>query len=145
MGRRSKRERPGRYVALSHWLMRTDAWRDLDTVARSAYLQLAMRYAGPGSNNGRLPYSVREMADDLNVSKATASRAFARLQSHGFIVLAKKGAFNWKVRHSSEWLLTEFPCDVTSALATKDFARWQKPVSPQRPYGARYETARSTS
>jgi hypothetical protein len=34
-------------------MMRTEAWRSLDCVARCAYLELAMRYAGPGSNNGR--------------------------------------------------------------------------------------------
>lgn len=35
----------GRYVALSHWLMRTAAWRDLNCVARCAYIELAMRVA----------------------------------------------------------------------------------------------------
>jgi HTH domain len=82
-----------RYVALTHWMMRTEAWRSLDCVARCAYLELAMRYAGPGSNNGRLPYSLREMAEALNVSKMTALRAFHRLQECGFIVEMKRGAF----------------------------------------------------
>ena len=60
--------------------MRTAAWRDLDAVARCAYIELASRYAGPGSNNGRIPYSLREMAEALGTSKATAMRALARLQ-----------------------------------------------------------------
>jgi hypothetical protein len=50
----------GRYVAMTHWMMRTAAWQSLDCVARCAYLELASRYAGPGSNNGRLPFSLRE-------------------------------------------------------------------------------------
>jgi len=35
-----------------------------------------------------------------------------------------KGAFNVKHRLATEWRLTEFNCDVTHALPTKDFARW---------------------
>ena len=146
MGRKSKRDRPGRYVAISHWMMRTEAWRELHTVGRCAYVELASRYAGLGSNNGRIPYSVREMASALNVSKATASRAFDRLEEMGFIIQMKKGTFNWKVRHSTEWRLTEFSCDVTGALPTKDFARWKKnTVSLGGPIGPSGEAVRSLS
>lgn len=69
---------------------------------------------------------MRELAANLSCSKATASRALAGLEEHGFIVQMKKGAFNYKVRHSSEWRLTEYPCDVTGGLPTKEFARWKK-------------------
>ncbi len=133
----------GRYVALTHWMMRTAAWRSLDTVARCAYVELGARYAGPGSNNGRLPFSLREMAEALNVSKMTAQRALRLLQDRGFIVETKRGAFSLKERHATEWRLTEFGDDVSGALATKDFARWkQNTVSPQDPNGFRDDTAR---
>jgi hypothetical protein len=127
----------GRYVALTHWMMRTEAWRSLDPVARCAYVELASRYAGPGSNNGRLPYSLREMAEALNVSKTTAQRALGKLRERGFIVETKHGAFSLKLRHASEWRLTEHGCDATGALATKDFAHWKKqntgtPENPNR-------------
>jgi hypothetical protein len=122
----------GRYVALTHWMMRTEAWRSLNCVARCAYIELAVRYAGPGSNNGRLPYSLREMAKALNVSKMTAQRAFLMLQDRGFIVETKRGAFSLKERHATEWRLTEYGDDVTDALATKDFARWEK--QPDYPF-----------
>lgn len=141
-GRTSARPR---YVALHHWLMRTAAWRDLDAVARCAYIELASRYAGPGSNNGRIPYSLREMAEALGTSKATAMRALARLQEHGFAVLTKQGAFSVKQQIASEWRLTEFPDDVTGEMASKDFVRWakiQNAVSPQHPNGCRDETER---
>jgi DNA-binding transcriptional MocR family regulator len=84
------------------------------------------------------------MADALNISKATAYRAMGRLQERGFIVEMKRGAFSLKQRHASEWRLTEHGCDVTGALATKDFARWeiQNAVSPQHPNGYRDETER---
>jgi DNA-binding transcriptional MocR family regulator len=125
-------------------MMRTLAWRTLSTVARCAYIELASRYAGPSSNNGRIPYSLREMAKALNVSKATAMRALKELQERGFIVETKRGAFSLKVRHATEWLLTEFGDDRNGDLARKDFARWgkQNTVSPENPYGYRDETER---
>jgi hypothetical protein len=36
-----------------------------------------------------------------------------------------RGAFSLKKRHATEWRLTEFPCDVTHAIPTKDFMRWK--------------------
>jgi len=114
-----------RFVALYHWIMDTKAWRDLDSVARCTYIEIARRYAGPASNNGRVPLSVREIAESLHVSKSTALRALRRLQDHGFIILMKRGAFSMKVRHASEWRLTEFPSDITGEMATKDFVHWK--------------------
>jgi DNA-binding transcriptional regulator YhcF (GntR family) len=85
---------------------------------------MSSRYAGVGSNNGKLPHSVREAAEALNIGKSTAARAFESLEQHGFIVATKQGAFSLKKRHATEWRLTEFPCDVTNALASKEFVRW---------------------
>jgi hypothetical protein len=36
------------------------AWQSLDGNTRSVYVEIAQRYAGAGSNNGRIPYSIRE-------------------------------------------------------------------------------------
>lgn len=101
-----------RHVRVYHWLMQTVAWRSLDATARAIYIEIAARYGGPGSNNGRIPYSVREAAESLRIGKTTAARALERLQRRSFIIPMKKGAFSWKLRHSTEWRLTEFPCDV---------------------------------
>jgi hypothetical protein len=114
-----------RHVRLYHWMTSSPAWRDLNAVARAIYCEMAKRYAGDGSNNGRLPYSVREAAAELKVGLATASRALKSLEERGFIVPVTKGAFSLKKRHATEWRLTEFPCDVTHAVPTKDFMRWQ--------------------
>jgi hypothetical protein len=127
--RRRNKEYVSRFVKLEHWLMKTEAWQSLDTVSRCAYIELSSRYAGPGSNNGRIPYSLLEMGKALHVSKATAMRAMQRLQDVGFIALMKRGGFNVKVRHAAEWRLTEYMCDVTGALATKEFTRWRSPKS----------------
>lgn len=125
-GSKRMKEKEPRHVRLYHWLTDTEAWRDLDCVARCVYLQLARRYGGPDSNNGRIPYSLAEIADDLGVSKQTAMRALDKLQDHGFVEMVKQGAFRLKHRHATEWRLTEFRCDVTGKLATKEFARWRK-------------------
>ena len=131
----------GRHVRLYHWLMHTPAWRDLDTVAKAGYVELAARYHG--SNNGRVALSVRVLAEALHVSRATAARALRSLEEHGFIVTTQRGAFNCKVRHASEYRLTEFP-DDSGAFPTKDFARWQKnTVNVVTLHGPRDETAQA--
>jgi DNA-binding transcriptional MocR family regulator len=120
--RRNGRDKPPRHVRLHHWVMDTPAWKSLNTASRALYLEIAARYMG--SNNGRIPYSQREAAEALHIGKTTALEAFNELQSRGFIVAQRRGSFDWKRRHSTEWRLTEFGCDVTGDLATKDFARW---------------------
>lgn len=130
-----------RHVRLYHSLLRTDAWRALDPVARCAYLELAQRYAG--TNNGRIPFSVREMAAGLNVGRATAMRALRKLAEHGFIRETRKGAFSQKVRHSTEWRLTEHTCNKTGQLPTREFLHWQKStVPPEHSHDCRDETVR---
>jgi hypothetical protein len=122
-------------VRLYHWLLRTPAWKSLSGNQRAIYIEIAERYAGVGSNNGRIPYSVRDAAESLRIGKSTAARDIGILQERGFIVPTKKGAFSLKVSHATEWRLTEFPCDVTHQLPTKEFGRWapkiQNTVPPQ--------------
>jgi DNA-binding transcriptional regulator YhcF (GntR family) len=115
---------PRRYVMIYHWLMETEAWKSLDGNSRAIYLEMARRYAGPGSNNGQITYSARQAAENLHISKDTANRALKALQERGFIVATTMGAFSRKNRHATEWRLTEFDCDKTGDLATKDFTRW---------------------
>jgi len=133
-----------KYVMLRGWMTNTEAWRDLDCIARCIYIELSSRYAGRGTNNGRIPCSLREIAAKLHCSKQTAMRALDRLQDHGFIVRMKRGNFNFKLRHAAEWRLTEFVCDVTGDLPTKDFTRWKKqtPVPSENSPGFRDGTAR---
>jgi hypothetical protein len=111
-----------KHVRLHEWLMRTEAWRSLDPVARVIYIELCRRYSG--SNNGRISFSVRQAADELSISKDTAGRGLQCLADRGFIRAEQVGSFTWKKRHATEWGLTEFGCDRTGALSSKDFARW---------------------
>jgi hypothetical protein len=120
-------------------MLMTPAWRSLNAIARAIYIEMASRYAGPDSNNGRIHYSVREAAAALHIGKSTASRGFRDLEERGFIVVMQKGAFSRKIRHATEWRLTEFLCDVTNQPPTMDFARW----SPENlEHGTYSETVR---
>lgn len=127
--RRGRHDKAQRHVRLYHYITDSAAWHDLNAVARAIYCEIAKRYAGTGSNNGRIPYSVREGAAELKISPATASRALAVLTDHGFIVPTRKGAFSLKSKHATEWRLTEFPCDVSNTLTgSKEFMRWTAPA-----------------
>ena len=87
--------------------------------------------AGQDSNNGRIPYSVREMADNLphQSCRQLGLRVFQPLQKpHGFIVEMKTGGrYGRKRTYASEWRLTEFACDVETrrSLATHAYRQWR--------------------
>jgi DNA-binding GntR family transcriptional regulator len=125
-----------RYVRLNEYLMQSAAWQALDGNCRGLYIELARRYRGPNSNNGKIPYSVREAADHLRIGKTTANRCFDRLQETGFVKIGKRSGFSVKGRVATEWLLTEFPDDASSNVpvpATKDFLRWAPQNSEHSP------------
>lgn len=124
MRRKGRSDSAPRHVRLYYYLLTSPAWKSLTSNARAIYVEMAMRYAGHGTNNGRLSYSIGEACRALRIGRATACRAIKELVDRGFIVVAKRGAFSLKLRHATEWRLTEFPCDITGATATKDFMRW---------------------
>jgi len=115
-----------RYVRWPEYMLASIAWQSLDGNCRALYVELARRYRGPNSNNGKIPFSVREAAGVLHIGRSTAQRCFERLVQTGFLKIGKRSGFNMKGRTATEWLLTEFPDDTaaTMASATKDFMRW---------------------
>jgi hypothetical protein len=126
---------PGRHVRIYHYVLKTAAWQSLDPYARALYVEIAARYGGPGSNNGRLIFSCRQAAERLGISKNRAAKSFAQLEDRRFIVAVQRGGFNRKgnaAHHATTWRLTEFGCDVTLKLATKEFTRWTPPEKIQR-------------
>lgn len=120
---RQKKYHYDRHVRLHEWLMKTAAWKSLSPQARVVLIEIYKRY--DGSNNGRIVLSVREAARDCNISKDTAVREFKRLQERGFTELKTPGCFSRKVRHASEWLLTEHRDDVANEMPKKTFVRWR--------------------
>jgi hypothetical protein len=132
MRHRQKQEtrKADRHVRLYHWMMRSPAWKALPGLSRALYAELAKHYNG--SNNGKIGYSARQAAEDLQIMPGTASRHFRILTERGFIEPMKKGAFSLKERHATEWRVTEFSCDVTGKPPTKDFMRWQPDQNLER-------------
>jgi hypothetical protein len=151
------RGRQERYVKLRHWLLKSQAWNSLSGNARALYVELAQRYNG--SNNGRIPYSMRDGVT-LHISHHTVSHLLGILQDRGFIVCTRKGYFSVKTtRDASEWRLTEYDCDHpvahATALAIARGCRSRRPQpatvapskiqnteAPTRPYGGPSETVR---
>lgn len=132
INRTGRSKKAPRHVRLYHWMMESAAWQSLNGNQRAIYVEMAARYMG--SNNGRIPFGVRDAARALRISKATASREMAVLQECGFIVPTFKGAFSLKTKQATEWRLTEFCDDRIPGLPTKDFMRWRPEnftVSPQ--------------
>jgi hypothetical protein len=120
MARKSRsRDHQPRHVRIYHYMMETPAWKSLGVAERAMYVDIASRYAGLGSNNGRIHYSVREAAERLHIGKSTAARALEILSDRGFIVAEKRGAFSLKARHATEWRLTEFASDISKDFATR--------------------------
>jgi hypothetical protein len=128
----SKRHRPERYVKLRYWLLDSAAWQSLPGGACALYVKMAQRYNG--SNNGHIPYSVREAARAVHVSQGMAKYLLDVLQDRGFIVCTKRGAFSLKTRReASQWRLTEYDNDVVAEYATKEFMRWRPPEAKESP------------
>jgi hypothetical protein len=121
MGKRSPKE--SRHVRLYHWILDTPAWKSLDGNSRALYVALADHYFG--NNNGRISFSTRQAAEELHISKATASRCFAALIERGFITIEKLGHFDTKRKHATEYRLTEFASNIDDRFVTKEFASWR--------------------
>lgn len=117
------------FVAVERYIMKSLAWRSLSPNGRAAYLEVG--YGFEGENNGRILLSTQMLADRMGRDKSTAARALRELVCKGFVECVSKGGFSLKLPHASEWRLAAFKCDVTGALATKAFMRWQ-PENPER-------------
>lgn len=118
----------GPFVRLDGYMLESEAWQSLAPAARAILIEVRRRYRG--NNNGRLPYSVREAASDCRINKDTAARALADLQDKGFLECATPGGFTRKIRHATEWRLSDERCDATGALPSKAFMRW-RPAPPE--------------
>jgi Winged helix-turn-helix DNA-binding len=138
---RYKRKGKSKFIMIDGYIMRSAAWKALTANERASYLEVKWRF--DGLNNGRIGLGCRELAEAIGVSKDTAKRCLDNLQAKGFIRMIKRSGFNVKNRAATEWRLTEYKCDVTGQLATKDFMRWtpeeKNTVRPQghtvRPQG----------
>lgn len=109
----------GRFVQLEYWTLRSNAWERLSLPGRCLFIELLQRYNG--SNNGEISFSNREAVRKLGVGKNTATKLFRELEDFGFITASQRGSFDWKVRHATNWEITNF--DRNGRPATRDFMR----------------------
>lgn len=114
----------GSFVAVERYLLNSKAWLHLKPMARACYVEMAMAYNG--SNNGRIAYATRVMAERLGVDKATASRAIAELERHGFLFVTQRSAYH--IKRSAEFRLTAFKCDRSGEWASKLFMQWASEI-----------------
>ena len=111
-----------KHVRLYRWELGSAAYRSLSLRARCLLVELKLLYNG--SNNGELFLSVRAAAARLKTGLHQAMAAFRELEDRGFIKPRQRGSFQWKQRHATCWLLTEYDDDMTGHKATKEFMTW---------------------
>lgn len=108
------------FLMLDNYIFDCLAYRTMKPGPRTLLWELIRRFNG--SNNGAIGLGVREAADQLGVTKDTASGYFRELIERGFIASARPGGFNMKdpqSRRATEWRLTWMKTDCMAA--TKDF------------------------
>lgn len=121
--KRGRSKTAGHFVRLDSFMMESAAWRSLTPAERVVYVEVRRRYNGV--NNGRIALSARDAADRCNINKDTACKSFGTLEERGLIECVTPGGFTRKVRHATEWRLTDVRCDKTGALPSKAFMRWR--------------------
>jgi hypothetical protein len=136
MSRRKGKRKGEKHVRLHRWLLNSQAWIQLSPPARSLLVELYDLY--DGENNGELFMSVREASWRIGISVNPARKAIAELREKGFIRPHQRGAFTYKERHATNWVLTEF--SFAGALPTRDFMRWQ-PAKIKTRYREKIQTA----
>ena len=73
LAKRGVIESTERFVKLIYPLLESEAWRWLEPMSQSVYIELRRRFNG--SNNGRISLSLSEAAHILKASKSSISTA----------------------------------------------------------------------
>jgi hypothetical protein len=137
-GRRSNRKGrsvgAGPFVMLPNYVFDSAAFQSLKPGPKALLFELIRQHNG--SNNGRIIFSARQMAEALNVSdRETIAKYTRELVNTGLICPIRLGGFNVKAseRRATEWALTWIA--VGTEPPSKDFLKWQPAESdgPEKP------------
>lgn len=120
---KGRTKRYEKHVRLYRHLLESAAYKSLSCYGRAALIELMYRH--DGTNNGRVPLSVRETASKLGIADKTAQKALQEVCEKGFTHVTRIGSFDRKIRHATEWALAMEP--IGDKSATKEFMRWQPP------------------
>jgi hypothetical protein len=119
-----KRKKPSRrFIQIYSNVKRSQAYHGLSWVARCALIELLDRFTG--CNNGLIVLSVRDLAEDLNASPATAARALQELDDSGLVHPMDIGTL--KGRRATTWRFTFYRCDKTGELPVTQWPERTKP------------------
>ncbi len=101
-------------------ILDSDAFRALRPASAFVYLRLFRRFYG--LNNGYIAFGCREAADECNISKMTAQRAFKQLEEVGLIECIVPSSFNSRKKLAREWAFTHLGIgDQPASRKWKDF------------------------
>ena len=114
------------YVPIPYTMARHPAWRSLGGAAVKVWVELRSRFNG--RNNGDLSLSLDEAARLLGIGKATAQRAFAELETKGFIKMTKRG--QWYGRMATTWTVTDR--SFQGHPPTRDWQKWIPHANPKK-------------
>lgn len=110
------------HVRLYRHELESAAYRSLSPDARALLVEFRALYTG---RENRVHMSIRQMQLRLGVGQRRAQRARDELLDRGFIRLLVPGGFSRKVRHATEYALTNEPLeDQDGATPPKDFMKW---------------------
>lgn len=119
----ANRRKSEAHVRLYRHELNSEAYRSLSPDARALLIEFRALYTGRGN---RVHMSVREMMRRLGAGQRRVLHAREELLDRGFIRMLAKGSFSRKVRHATEYALTNEPLeDKDGATAPKDFMTWQ--------------------
>jgi hypothetical protein len=102
-----------RFFKLPYRIAHSVPFHSLSLAARVAFDELGLRYNG--SNNGSIVMPCRYLADRMNVSYATASRALKELVTAGLVDVTRPSAFTAKTRLAACYRFVHLHCDVTGS------------------------------
>lgn len=98
------RQAKGLFAKIPFAIMDSDAFRALKPASALVYLRLFRRFFG--NNNGYLAFGCRDAANECNISKMTAQRAFKQLEEVGLIECIVPSSFNSRKKLAREWAFT---------------------------------------
>lgn len=101
---------------LRHDIIKSPAYLALSPAERAVLIQIWQRLSHNGSNNGMIAVGHETLSNECNIARNTTAKAIKRLEEIGFLEIVKKGSFNCKIRHVSEYRLCFMKCIATGEL-----------------------------
>lgn len=103
-----------------------EAWQTLSTDAKALLVELRALYKP--SQFGMVFLSVREGCRRLGIGQRRFRRAMDALIERGWVRIYSPGSFTCKIRHATEYRLTNEADASPGAKPTKDYMRWTPTV-----------------